>query len=711
MKFSYKWLQSFFDKELPQPKKLAEILTMHIFEVERVEKIGKDFVLDIDILSNRADCLSHIGVAREIGAILNLKPKFPKVKVKENKKENIKNYLQVEVKDRKGCLRYAAKIIKNVKVCPSPKWVQERLRVCGLRPINNIVDATNYVMLETGQPLHAFDFKKIESAGFNFQNQKKIIVRRAENREKITTLDDKTFYLNENILVISDLKEPLAVAGIKGGKKAEIDKNTTDIILEAANFEMRTVRRGRQELKIITDASLRFEHQLDRNLPQEALARVCQLIQESAGGEVISGTLDFYPAKLKPKKVKLKKDLPSKVLGIKIPDKKIINILKKLEFKILKNEKNYLMVEVPTFRQDITLPCDLVEEVGRIYGLNKISTNLPLREISVPERNTSVFWENEIKNFLKELGFIETYNYSFIGERELNIFGYNKDNVLEIENPLSKEYKYLRPSLIPNLLKNVFKNQNYFLEMKIFELGRIFRKRQDQSIKRNKAAVQTLSAGRQELEIIEKRMLSGLIVSNKNNASENFYRLKGDIDSLLNKLGISDIWYDDFQQSPESEEKAVWDFNKSAEIKIGGKEIGFLGEVSSFILKNLEIKGKVVLFDIDFEELIKSASEEQEYRPISQYPAAVRDLAVLVPRKVKVVDVLNRINAIGGSLVRDIDLFDIYEGDNIPEGRKNLAFHIIYQAKNRTLTSVEIDKIQNKIIKELEKNPDWEVRK
>ena len=696
MKFSYKWLQSFFDEKLPQAEKLADILSLHSFEVEDVKKAGKDFVLDIDILPNRAhDCLSHIGVAREIGAILNLKPRFPKIKFKEDKKENIKNHLQVEVKDKKGCLRYTAKIIKGVKVGPSPKWIQERLKSCGLRPINNIVDVTNYVMLETGQPLHAFDIDKVSSIqNQKFKNLKKIVVRRAKNRERITTLDDKTFYLDEDVLVIADSEEPLAIAGIKGGKKAEIDKNTRDIVLESANFEMRTIRHTRQKLKIITDASLRFEHQLDKNLASIAMKRVCQLVQETAGGEIISGILDFYSAKSKPKVVKLKKDLPSKLLGLKISEKEIIDIFKKLKFEILKKEKDYLVVEIPTFRQDISIPYDLVEEVGRIYGLDKIPTILPLGEILTSEKNYDIFWENEVKNFLKELGFSEVYNYSFIGEEDLKIFGYNKNEVLELENPLSKEFKYLRPSLIPNLLKDVKENFKYFGKVKIFELAKVFSK--------NKT--------KKETAIEEKRKLSGLIAQKDDN-EENFYRLKGDIDSLFNKLGISDIWYDNYQQTPEESKLAVWNLDKSAEIKVGNEEIGFLGEVSSLILKNLGISGKAVLFDIDFEELIKLASEEQEYRPISQYPAAIRDLSVLTPAETKVVDVLNKINAIGGPLIRDIDLFDIYEGEELPGSKKNLAFHIVYQAKNRTLASEEIDKIQNKIIRELEKDPEWEVRK
>jgi phenylalanyl-tRNA synthetase beta chain len=285
------------------------------------------------------------------------------------------------------------------------------------------------------------------------------------------------------------------------------------------------------------------------------------------------------------------------------------------------------------------------------------------------------------KNILKEAGFSEVYNYSFIGDKEANIFKYN--DAVELENPMSLDYKYLRPSLTPNLIKNVESNFKYFDKVKIFELGKIFNP--------------------------EKRMLSCLVAQKQ--GQDSFYELKGIIGLLLNKLGISDISYDDYEQTPEQSSTAIWDSKRSAEIKVGGEEIGFLGDVSKDVLNKMKIKGEVALFDIDFDKLQQLVSEEHEYQPISQHPSAIRDIAVLVPHDVKVVDVLNKINTIGGKLIRDIDLFDIYQGGEIPQGRKNLAFHIIYQAEDRTLTAKEIDEIQNKIIKTLEKDPEWEIRK
>lgn len=669
MLFSYNWLKEYV--KLPKPEKLVQVLTMHAFEVEELKKIKGDYVLDIDVLPNRGpDCFSHIGIAREIAAIENCKLKIENYKLKEDKKLKTRDFIAVEIKDKKDCIRYTARVITDVKVKESPKWMQERLKVCGLKPINNIVDAANYVMLETGQPLHAFDFDKISN--------KTIIVKRARNGEEIITLDNEKYKLDKDILIIADKDGPLAIAGIKGGRKAEIDKKTKTIVLESANFDPRVIRRGSKKLGLKTDASWRFEHGLDPNLTELAINRVSELIQDMAKGKVASGLVDFYPQKVQPKKIKLDLSYVEKLLGVKISAKEIKKIFDRLGFKCKGN-----IVEVPTFRLDISLPEDLIEEIGRIYGYEKIPASLPIVFLISPKRNLEIFWENMTKDILKELGFTEVYNYSFIGEKEAKIFGYEGKGIIEVENPMSKEQRYLRPSLIPDLLKNVVDNFRYFDEIKIFELGKTF-----------------INKGQ-----TEKKMLSGLIAQKK--GGDEFYRLKGVVDSLLNKLGISDIWYDEHEATPEQSKISIWQSGKIAEIKIGNDEIGFLGEISSKILKN----GKAIVFDIDFEKLTKLCSEEHEYQPISQYPAAVRDLAILVPMDIKVVDVLNKINIAGGVLVRDVDLFDIYEGESIAQGKKNLAFHIVYQAEDRTLKSDEIDAIQNKIIKTLEKDPNWEVRR
>ena len=680
MVFSYNWLQSFFKRKLPAPEKLAELLTIHSFEVVKVKNENKDWILDIDVLPNRGpDCFSHLGIAREISTILNFKLEIENWKLMEDKKLKAKDFITVKVKDKKACPRYMARVITDVKVKSSPKWIQDRLNVCGLRPINNIVDIANYVMLETGQPLHAFDGEKL--AG------KKIIVRFAEEGEKITTLDEEKYDLDKNILVIADAKSPLAIAGIKGGKIPEIDEKTKIIVLESANFNSRVIRRESKRIDLKTDASWRFEHGIDPNLTEFAIARASHLIQEVAGGKVAQGLIDFYPKKVLPKKIKLDLDYIKSLLGIEISKKEIIKILKNLEFTVKELPKNALDVLISTRRIDVLIPEDLIEEIGRIHGYQKIPARFPVSLMIPPKRNLDIFWEDMTKDFLKEAGFTEVYNYSFISEKDAEIFKYKKKELVELENALSSEFQYLRPSLIPDLLKNIERNIRDFSEIKIFELGRTFTPWQAQD------------------KIREKRMLTGVMTG------DTFYHAKGTIDLLLNKLGISDVWYDEYKATPEESKLSLWQAKKCAEIKINHQEIGFLGEISPKILDDLKIKGKIYVFDIDFEKLSKSASEEHEYRPISRFPAAVRDIAVLVPRLVRVEEVLNKIEEAGGNLIRDIDLFDIYEGEELPEDKKNLAFHIIYQSENRTLSSEEIDEIQNKIISALEEDPEWQVRK
>ena len=676
MVFSYNWLKDYV-KNMPRPEKLAELLTMHFAEVEEVKKARNDYVLDIDVRPNRAaDCFSHLGIAREISAIIGSKLQLPLVKVKASAGIKTADFVKVEVKDKRACPRYAAKVVADVKVGPSPKWLQERLRVCGLRPINNIVDIANYVMIETGQPLHAFDSDKLKGG--------KIQVRFAKKGESIVTLDEDKFDLEQSILVIADDQKPVAIAGIKGGKEPEIDKKTRAVIIEAANFNPRIIRKASKKIGLRTDASLRFEHGLDPNLAELAVNRAAYLIQKVARGKAGNDFIDIYSQKNVPSRIKLDLGYLNNLLGLAVPKAKAVQILKKLDFKIIKESQKSLLVEVPTSRRDVSLPEDLIEEIGRIYGYEKIPVAFPDVSLIPGKRNDRIFWEGLIKDILKEAGFTEAYSYSFIGDKEAKMFKYKSDELIEVQNPVSLEQKYLRPSLIPNLLAAVKRNANNFSDMRMFELGKVFEK---------------------AMASKDKSQLTGAATG------RDFYELKGVVDLLLHKLGISEIWYDDYQATPEQSKISIWHPKKCAEIKIDGTEIGFLGEISPKILQQLEMPEKMVVFDIDVEALIDSVSWEHEFRPISKFPAVVRDLAVLVPRKVKVADVLNKINSAGGNLVRDVDIFDIYEGDELPGEKKNLAFHIIYQAEDRTLRSDEVDGVQQKIIKALEKSPSWQVRK
>jgi len=698
MLFSYKWLESLIEGKIPKPQKLAELLTMHSFEVEEIEKRGQDFVLDIAVLPDRgSDCLSHLGIAREISAILRKKLK----ELKREKLKTIKGKIK-PIKLKIGCprlvSRYSAIVLENVKIASSPRWLRERLKSLGLRSVNNVVDLTNFIMLETGQPLHAFDYDKIKG--------QKITVRLSKKGEKLITLDDKKHTLDKDILVIEDQNRLIDLVGIMGGKNSEVDFKTKNIVLQAGNFDRWTIYQGIKKLNFSTQAANIYIHGFDPNLSILALERIHYLFKKLSQGQIVQ-IIDVYPKKVKPSKIKLDLKHVENLLGIKISANEIKNILTHLHFNVTRKSKVILEVKVPTWRLDISIPEDLIEEIGRISGLQKISSLFPTVALIPPQKNLNIFWENLNKDILKEAGFSEVYNSSFINKKEAEISNFKLTKLIEVKNPTSLDYQYLRPSLIPKLLINARDNLKNFQDIRIFELGKVFKEKSGS--RRNSISSKTLgyrSGGRKDKSLAgEKRMLSGLI------SGDSFYELKGVIDLFLEKLGIVDAYYDNFQPTPETSEMMIWNLQKCAEIKIGNSEVGFLGEIKSDILRKLKIKEKIIVFDLDFEKLQKLADEQHEYRPISQYPAAIRDIALLVPREVRVADVLNVIERVGGETIIDVDLFDIYEGEELPMGKKNLAFHLIYQAENKTLSSKEIDAIQKKIIKALEKNREWEVRR
>ncbi len=665
MRFSYNFLQSFFRKKLPPPEELADKLMMHFFEVEEIEKLRGDTVIDIDVLPSRAaDCFSHIGIAREISAITGMKYEKPQIRLKEGRRE-ISDLINVTVKA--ACLRYTLRAVEGVKVKSSPPYIQKILKSCGIKPINNIVDITNYVMLETGQPLHAFDGEKIEGG--------KIVVRFAKKREKIVTLDEKRYELNDNIMVIADELSPLGIAGIKGGIVPEVDKSTNIVLLEAGNFDSKTIRKASQHLKLRTDASLRFEHGVPVEFTKEAVGRAVSLITSIAGGKALKGEVDYCQEKRKMKEVTFKAEEVRDILGVEISLKEIERILRSLEFKTKRNG-NFFHIEVPYFRTDVSLKEDVIEEVGRIYGYANIKPVVPKAEITSQEESLSLKMESACRKLLCSIGFTETYNYSFINDKVASVFEY--ENLIEMEKPVSLEYKYLRPSLLPGLIDNIRKNEKNFEDIKIFEIGKVFSSLEDEK---------------------EKKKISGI------SSPADFYDLKGRINAFLEKILVPNVSY-----SPAPKDSFL-DPYCSAEIFSGDDVIGVIGEIPPRVRKEMDIKKRTVFFEIDFAKIILLAKSVKTYDPISRFPFMTRDLAVLVPRKTTYKEVLREVKNAGGVLLRKTELFDVYEGESIPEGKKNFAFRLFFQAKNKTLSSEEANKLQEKIIKALDDKSEWKVRK
>ncbi|MFA5169666.1 MAG: phenylalanine--tRNA ligase subunit beta [Candidatus Paceibacterota bacterium] len=657
MTVSYNWLQTYFKSPLPSPEKVAEILTMHSFEVESVEKKGTDYILNIDVLPDRAgDCLSHWGISKELSVLLDKKMVIPAVKLKKGK-TSIPLSIKVEDKD---CKRYTSMVLTNVKIGPSPKWLQDRLTVCGLNSINNVVDATNFIMLETGQPLHAFDYEKINDG---------IVIRKARKGEKIVTLSEKEYVLDEKVLLIADSKKPLALAGIKGGKGCEITEKTKTIILESANFNHKLISQTARRLNLRTDASIRFENNLDPNLTEVALERVVSLIQELSGAEIASIVIDSYKDKLKPWTIKLNVENVNNLIGIDIPKVEMVKILTKLGFTIT-GSGNILNVKVPTSRQDVVIPENLIEEIGRVYGYDKVPAILP--PFSEPAiMNKEMYWQNKAKDIMKELGFAEAYNYSFVGEEEKVVFDLKGE---ELVNPVSNYYKYLRPTAIPQMARIVKENSKFFKEIKVFELGRIFD---------------------YQKEIM---VLSGAILG------EDFSLIKGYLNILFDKLGVEKVSYSPLTKSER------WNSKKTAEIKVSGKSVGYLGSLSSNLMDVLMIEDSL-FFEIDFDELQKHCSDKREYEQISYHPPALRDISGVVFEDLEIEEIVEAIENSSNELLKSVEVFDVYKGKGIASDKKSVSFHLIYQSEQKTLDSKTIDSMVSDLLNKLKQTINWEERK
>lgn len=676
MIISYSWLNSFFKKPLPRPDKLAELLTLHSFENESVEAIKNDWILNLDVLPDRAgDCLSHLGIARECFAITGLHFVEPVIKFKESKTNKIDKYLEVEVKDV-NCRRYSCKMIRGVKVEPSPKWIQEKLQACNINPINNIVDATNYVMLELGQPLHVFDYDKIA--------EKKIIVKKAKPGELIGLLKGDEVALDKTMMTISDTEGVLAIAGIKGGKKAEVDEKTCNIVIESANFNAKLISQTARKLNIRTDASIRFENNIDPNLTQLALDRVVTILMQITPGEVLVGTIDIYPDKVHPLKLRLSLEKLSTVLGVVIAKKDLELIIKRLNFKITQETAKYLTIEVPTARQDIILEENLIEEIGRIYGYEKINPILPCNEIIPAKKDINLYWQDKVRDIMKNLSWIEVYNYSFIGEEEKKHYSLDP---ISINNPVSVYFKYIRPTLMPHLIKNCFTNLNEFQEVSVYEISKVFSK--------------------SEKKFHEARRFSGVACFNDKNVQLSFQKMKGVIEYLLRELGISKVVFVKITKD------GFWENGNAVNILIEKEKIGSFGQVSMELVEELGSDKTLMGFDFDFDAVLKCATEEREYRKISNHPPAIRDISGLLNEDVSeemINEALDCFEKSDPMLDVEISVVDVYR-KNVPSGFKSITLRVVLQHSEKTLKPELIDNNIRKIIKHLSEKIGWEERK
>jgi phenylalanyl-tRNA synthetase beta chain len=638
------------------------------------------FILDNKSLSNRPDLWSHYGIAREISAILSTKLK----EVKANKKifEKSANSLKIKVKVENFdyCPRYMAIALSGIKIGQSPEWIKEKLTAAGMRPLNNIVDITNYVMLELGQPMHAFDADFLGN---------EIAVRQAKKGETIETLDGEKRNLGASDILITDGKKAVAIAGVMGGANSEITNETKTIILESANFNYVSIRKTSQALGLRTESSIRFEKGLDPNLCESALARAVELIKKiSPEAKVASNLADEKKFKLNQGPVEISLNWLEGFLGVKIEEKKIIKILTSLGFGVEARHASSLQIIIPTWRatRDISSKEDVAEEIIRIYGYENLKPFMPKIEMGTPEINEERKFEREIKSILAGApALAEVYNYSFVGEDQLKKLDIDYSSYLRLANPIAAHQTMLKQELAPNIFNNIKDNQGKFERIAIFEIGNVYLSGEGEVFKDN--------AGKEFLPHQEKHLAIAFAEANV----DVFRKAKGVIEYLLSKFNL-DAVYKKSVFSPAWAEKEI-----CADIEVNKKNIGVVAQLSSSSAVRINIKRETALAEINLGELFNlvKAAGGNKYKGIEKYPQVVRDLAFVVEANVLYNDINKEISNFS-EMVKKVELFDVYEGGKLGAGKKSLAFHVIYQA-DRTLTSEEVDKMQEVLIGKLEK--------
>jgi len=698
VKVTYSWLKDFVNIKLP-PKELAEKLTMAGLEVVSLESSGGDFIFEIEITSNRPDWLSILGVAREISSLTGSKLKTVKPQGLKIKVNGLKP-AEISVADKKDCPFYSAMTIRDVKVASSPEWLKKRLESLGCRSVNNIVDITNYILFELGQPLHAFDLDKL--------NQGSIHVRRGRPGEKIITIDGQERILGHEILVIADKDRPVAIAGVMGGKETEVTDKTSNILLESAVFNPILVRGGRQKLGLQSESAYRFERGVDLEIARSAPSYALKLISALAFGKPCAyKTLGIL--KSSKSDVSLEMAYLSRVLGISIPVFKVKQILTGLGFNVKTQRKDTLAVNVPGFRQDIKSPIDLVEEIARIYSYEKIPLTLPAvkpRQNIAGDRNIV----SNTRNILCGLGLQEAITYSLVDRGLLRKSGVNKDvQLIEILNPLSKEQEVLRSTLLPSLIRTLAYNLDQQQEyINIFEIANIFSDKadplpsdepvrasalhplpSDEPVRASALhpAAEVLSLGIALCGVKSFFVKQGLIKD-----EINILHLKGVLECLFNKLGVK-----------------VYDFkpleDNQINIVVGQQIVGFMLNLSVQALNSFGIKNKqVVLAEVNLGRLFGHINPAKKFLGIPKYPAITRDISFVIKNEVPVKELLTAIESRGSSLLSLAKVVDYYQGKQIPAGFRGLTISCIYRAPDRTLTEEEVAPLHNSICALLEES-------
>ncbi len=649
-----------------------------------IDEIGlNDVVIEVGATPNRPDCLSVVGIAREVAAILGTSVKYPEYHVLEEG-QDIGDLAAVQVIDSDGCPRYSCRVINNITIVPSPKWLKSRLEASGIRSINNIVDITNFVLFELGQPLHAFDYDLIE--------ERKIIVRSAKDGEFIETLDGIKRALTRGDLVICDTQKPIAIAGVMGGGNTEITENTRNILLESAYFDPVRARRTSRRTNLRSESSYRFERGVDPNGVAKALDRASELIRKLSGGRVAKGKIDVYPNPIRPKEIKVSTGRVNSVLGAKIGSEKIKQIVEALEIQALGVKDGEISFKIPTFRVDITREIDLIEEVARHYGYNAIAATPPSTQMKTEGLKREKTLENRVRDILMSFGFLEAINWSFEDPEFLRL--YNENEPLKILNPLTKEGSSMRTNLTASILRNVIFNLNHQVQdIRIFEIGKAYIPRENGLPKETRKIAGAIT-GRRQPELWDKEGFD-------------FFDLKGILESVFEVFSLSEKVR--FQEAPQVR---FLHPGKCAMTLIAGKDVGFLGELHPELQERLGISKRVYLFEIDLEKLTASQKGvERKFISLPKFPSVKRDIALVVNENVPVGEILNEITKVESSIIEDVRVFDVFKGEPVAQGKKSVAVSIILRASDKTLTDEEANEAQTKAQKRLESALEAELRK
>jgi phenylalanyl-tRNA synthetase beta chain len=637
----------------------------------------QDWIFDLNITPNRSDCLCILGVAREVAALTGQSLRYPLGK-KFNGAMDAQRQTSANIERPDLCPRYVAKLILGVKIAPSPFWMRRHLSAVGVRSINNIVDVTNSVMLEMGQPLHAFDFDRLE--------EKRIVVRTSEPGEYFTTLDGIGRQMPDEALMICDGKKPVALAGIMGGLNSEVQSETTNILLESAYFDPMGIRRTSKRIGLTTEASLRFERGIDPNGCLRAADRAAALMVELAGGSLGQGAVDNYPRKIEPPKIFLRVPRVNKILGTAIGRQEIQDYLQNLQLKVEPEGPDAFQVIPPTFRVDLPREIDLIEEVARLHGFQRIPVTLPSGRVSAAKKTKMQGAADRARNLLVSMGFWEVINYSFISPKmlqDLKIPPQDKrSRVLRIHNPLNEDQAVMRTTLIPGLLQVARTNihrQN--VDLKLFELGRVFFPREGHDLPEEVEVLSGLLTGLREEESWSKPK-----------EECDFFDLKGALETLLDGLGVSAYHF-----RPEREEPFLHP-GKACRVEASEQILGVMGEAHPDVREIFELKQKIFLFELNFQGLGDHITERRLFKPLARFPAVTRDLALIVEDQIPAGDLLHALWEANNGLIAEIKLFDLYRGKPIPPGKKSLAFRLKYQQEDRTLTDREVSELHQKMI-------------